>query len=207
MLLGLHPALSSVSPSLAGKEPGLRHSHHSSCYSTWPEILLIFTSVTLNIDFHIASISHRFSNASPGFHSSLPFNRGQFHGDIYSLALDVDQRGRSRGRIRSGEAGACWEAAGAARGSPGDVAELDGDALCHAPLGGEHAPVLLLVIHQLPLDPSVAPVNLIQPGHLNPRDKNLLAPAAPAAAAVANIQRRAAAAAPRRSSGHRSELI
>lgn len=60
-------------------------------------------------------------------------------------------------------------------GSPGDVAELHGDALRHAPLGGEHAPVFLLVIHQLPLDPSVAPVNLIQPGHLNPATNSILA--------------------------------
>lgn len=60
-------------------------------------------------------------------------------------------------------------------GSPGDVAELHGDALRHAPLDGEHAPVFLLVIHQLPLDPSVAPVNLIQPGHLNPATNSILA--------------------------------
>lgn len=52
------------------------------------------------------------------------------------------------------------------RRSPGDVAELHGDALRHAPLLREHAPVLLLVVHQLTLDPSVAPVDLIQPRHL-----------------------------------------
>lgn len=52
---------------------------------------------------------------------------------------------------------------------PGDVAELHGDALRHAPLLRKHAPVLLLVVHQLPLDPSVAPVDFIQPGDLRRR--------------------------------------
>lgn len=88
------------------------------------------------------------------------------------------------------------------------MAELHGDALRHAPLRREHAPVLLLVIHQLPLDPSVAPVDLIQPGHLNPMDNNFLASTASLAAAVANIRNCAAAAAAlRRSLGDPSELI
>lgn len=52
---------------------------------------------------------------------------------------------------------------------PGDVAELHGDALRHAPLLRKHAPVLLLVVHQLPLDPGVAPVDFIQPGDLRRR--------------------------------------
>jgi len=61
---------------------------------------------------------------------------------------------------------------------PGDVAELHGDALRHAPLLGEHAPVLLLIVHQLPFDPRVAPVDLIQPGDLRRRTPPLTAPAA-----------------------------
>lgn len=53
------------------------------------------------------------------------------------------------------------------RCSPCDMAELHSDALRHTPLLGKHAPVLLLVVHQLTLYPSITPVNLIQPGHLN----------------------------------------
>ena len=48
------------------------------------------------------------------------------------------------------------------------MAELHGDALCHAPLLGEHVAVLLLIVHQLPLEPCVAPVDLVQPCHLHP---------------------------------------
>lgn len=50
--------------------------------------------------------------------------------------------------------------------TPGNVAELHGDALCHAPLLREHASVLLLVVHQLSFDPGVPPVDLVQPGDL-----------------------------------------
>lgn len=50
--------------------------------------------------------------------------------------------------------------------TPGNVAELHGDALRHAPLLREHASVLLLVVHQLSLDPGVPPVDLVQPGDL-----------------------------------------
>lgn len=53
---------------------------------------------------------------------------------------------------------------------PGDVAELHSDALRHAPLLRKHAAVLLLVVHQLPLDPGVAPVNFVQPGDLRNRN-------------------------------------
>lgn len=49
---------------------------------------------------------------------------------------------------------------------PGDMAELYRDALSHAPLLWKHAAVLLFIVHQLPLDPGVAPVNLIKPSHL-----------------------------------------
>ena len=52
---------------------------------------------------------------------------------------------------------------------PCDVAELHSDPLRHIPLLWEHASVLLLVVHQLTLDPGVAPVNLIQPCHLTKR--------------------------------------
>lgn len=53
------------------------------------------------------------------------------------------------------------------RHSPRDVAELHSDALRHAPLRGKHPPILLLIVHQLTLYPSIAPVDLIQPGHLS----------------------------------------
>lgn len=60
---------------------------------------------------------------------------------------------------------------------PGDVAELHSNALRHAPLLGEHAPVLLLIVHQLTFDPRVAPVYLIQPGNLRRRTPPLTAAA------------------------------
>lgn len=61
--------------------------------------------------------------------------------------------------------------------SPCDVTELHSDALCHAPLLGKHAPVFLLIVHQLTFYPSIAPVNLIQPGDLRWRTGSLTAAA------------------------------
>ena len=49
---------------------------------------------------------------------------------------------------------------------PGDVAELYSDAFGHTPLFRKHASVLLLIVHQLTLNPGVAPVDLIQPSYL-----------------------------------------
>lgn len=44
---------------------------------------------------------------------------------------------------------------------PGDVAELHSNTLCHAPLFRKHAAIFLLVVHQLPFDPSVAAIDLV----------------------------------------------
>ncbi len=50
---------------------------------------------------------------------------------------------------------------------PGDVAELDSNTLSHAPLLRKHASVFLLIVHQLPFDPSVAAIDLVQPCNLS----------------------------------------
>lgn len=47
---------------------------------------------------------------------------------------------------------------------PGDVAELDSDALRQLPVGREHGPQALLELDQVALQPVVAPVQLVQPG-------------------------------------------
>lgn len=46
---------------------------------------------------------------------------------------------------------------------PGDVAELYSYTLCHAPLLRKHTSILLLIVHQLPFDPGIAAINLVQP--------------------------------------------
>lgn len=48
----------------------------------------------------------------------------------------------------------------------GDVAELHSDSLRHAPFFRKHAAIFFLVVYQLSFDPSIAAINLIQPGNL-----------------------------------------
>ena len=46
------------------------------------------------------------------------------------------------------------------------IAELDADVLCDAPLWGEDGHTLLLIRDESSPQPRVAPVHLVQPGHL-----------------------------------------
>lgn len=46
------------------------------------------------------------------------------------------------------------------------MAELDGDAFAHFPVLRKQLPKLILKLEQVFLDPSVPPVDPVQPGHL-----------------------------------------
>lgn len=53
---------------------------------------------------------------------------------------------------------------------PGDVAELHSDTLRHAPLFRKHASIFFFIVQQLALDPSIAPIDLVEPSNLLNRD-------------------------------------
>lgn len=49
---------------------------------------------------------------------------------------------------------------------PGDMTELYSDALGHPPLLREHSSILLFIVHELTLDPRIAPIYFVEPRHL-----------------------------------------